>query len=341
MRSTRRPRPRLDVIRDATLEVRGPVVYATLVVLAVFLPELFSTSLQAFPGAAGAGLYPGGAGLADRGAYRRTGAVGAAAQGPGGTCRFRLGARPEKLAAARHFPGSRQISGLTLVVLGVLTLAAVIVLPLLPSTFMPDFREGHFVMQVDASTPGASLAEMADVGKRISAEILALPYVATVSQQIGRADLGEDTNGPHMSEFHVEMKPNATVDQSEAEDALRRIAGHYPGLQGDVRTFLGDRIDESLTGRDRRHCGQVFGDQLDNIDTTAQKVVQTLQGTPGIADLQFKPQRGVPTLMLQLQPATLAGQRPQIGRCAGCGADRLRRPPRWGRPIPATGRSMW
>ena len=64
-----RAAPRLEVIRDATLEVRGPVVYATLVVIAVFLPELFSSSVQGhFVGAAGAGLHPGGAGLAGRGA---------------------------------------------------------------------------------------------------------------------------------------------------------------------------------------------------------------------------------------------------------------------------------
>ena len=90
------PRPRLAVIRDATLEVRGPVVYATLVVIAVFLPELFSTSVQGhFVGAAGAGLHPGGAGLAGRGADRDAGAVRADAQGARRPCRFRLDPRAE------------------------------------------------------------------------------------------------------------------------------------------------------------------------------------------------------------------------------------------------------
>ena len=50
---------------------------------------------------------------------------------------------------------------------------------------------------------------MLAVGKRISRDVLALPYVATVEQQIGRAELGEDTWGPHQSEFHVELKPDA------------------------------------------------------------------------------------------------------------------------------------
>ena len=83
----------------------------------------------------------------------------------------------------------------------VLTIAAGALLPFLSSSFMPDFREGHFVLQVNASAPGASLDEMKAVGRRISTDILALPYVATVSQQLGRAELGEDTSGTHESEF--------------------------------------------------------------------------------------------------------------------------------------------
>ena len=55
---------------------------------------------------------------------------------------------------------------------------------------MPDFREGHFVMQVSSSVPGTSLDEMMAVGKRISRDVLALPYIATVEQQIGRAEPG-------------------------------------------------------------------------------------------------------------------------------------------------------
>ena len=72
-----------------------------------------------------------------------------------------------------------------------------------------------------ASTPGASLEEMRAVGKRITADMLALPYVATVSQQIGRAELGEDTSGPHQSEFQVELKPDADIDQTRSRGCAR------------------------------------------------------------------------------------------------------------------------
>ena len=300
------PQPRLAVIRDATLEVRGPVVYATLVVIAVFLPELFSTSVQ--------GHFVGPLALAFILAVVASLLV-ALTTAPALSA-LMLKARDThvdfgwitslKSRQRRSIAAVNAHFALVVGVLGVLTLCAVAALPFLPSSFMPDFKEFHFVMQVNASTPGASLAEMKAIGKRISAELLALPYVSTASQQIGRAELGEDTNGTHQSEFHIELKPGATVDQSEAEDEIRQIITRYPGIQSEVTTFLGDRIGESLTGDTADISVKVFGDQLDTLDSAAHQIVSALSGMPGIADLQFKPQSATPTLSLQLDPNALA-----------------------------------
>ena len=300
------PRPRLAVIRDATLEVRAPVVYATLVVIAVFLPELFSTSLQ--------GHFVGPLALAFILAVLAS--LGVALTAAPALSALMLDAHDAHADFAwLRWLKDRQRRAIGLVykrfriiaaLLIVLTIAAAALLPFLGGSFMPDFREGHFVIQANSSTPGASLEEMMAVGRNISHDILALPYVATVSQQIGRATLGEDTNGPHQSEFHIELKADADVDQSAAQDALHDIMTHYPGLQTDVRTFLGDRIDESLTGDTADVSVKIFGDQLDILDATAHRVVQALTGAPGIADLQFKSQSGTPTLTVQLQPGALA-----------------------------------
>jgi len=80
-------------------------------------------------------------------------------------------------------------------VLVVLAVAAAAALPFLGGTFMPDFREGHFVMQVSSSVTGTSLDEMLSVGQRISKQVLALPYVQSIEQQVGRAELSEDNLG--------------------------------------------------------------------------------------------------------------------------------------------------
>ena len=71
-------------------------------------------------------------------------------------------------------------------------------------------------------------------------------------------------------------------------------------------TFLGDRISESLTGETADIAIKVFGDNLDTLDTVARRITQALGGTDGIADLQFKPQSGTPTLSLQMDRAALA-----------------------------------
>ena len=142
--------------------------------------------------------------------------------------------------------------------------------------------------------------------ERISADVLKLPYVKSVEQQVGRAELGEDTWGPHQSEFHVELKPDADVDQAGAAGDLRDILSHYPGVQSEVVTFLGDRISESLTGDTAQVAVKVFGDDLGHAGRIGDQVAAVLSKDPGVVDLQFKRQGGTPTIAVELQPKALA-----------------------------------
>jgi len=299
-------RPRLAVILEASLEVRGPVIYATAVVIAVFLPELFTTSVQghfvgplalAFIFAVLASLVvaltttPALCALLLRADHLHSEAAW--------LVRLKQLQRRVIAMASTHF---RAIA----IVLVMLVAAALAVLPFLSGTFMPDFREGHFVMQVTSAVPGTSLDEMLDVGARISAEVLALPYVQSVEQQVGRAELGEDTWGPHRSELHVELKADTTMDQAAAQAALRNIVKHYPGIQTEVVTFLGDRISESLSGETAAVAIKVFGADLDSLDGVGTKIVSELSKIKGIADLEFKRESGTPTLAISLKPPAIA-----------------------------------
>jgi CzcA family heavy metal efflux pump len=300
------PLPCMDVIRDASLEVRGPVIYATLVVIAVFLPELFTSSVQ--------GHFVGPLALSFILAV--TASLLVAMTATPALCalffrdrdahlesRWLTQLKQHQVAAVswvdRHLK-------LVAAVLAVAIAAAIAALPLLGGTFMPDFREGHFVMQVVSSIPGTSLQEMLGLGRRICADVLRLPYVATVEQQVGRAELGEDTWGPHQSEFHVELKAGATVDQARAQEDLRAILQRYPGIQSEVVTFLGDRISESLTGDTAQVAIKVFGDDLGTLDGIGDKIMSALAKENGLVDLQFKRQSGTPTLAIELQPQALA-----------------------------------
>jgi CzcA family heavy metal efflux pump len=300
------PKPRLAVVREASLEVRGPVIYATAVVIAVFLPEVFTSSVQ--------GHFVGPLALAF--IFAVVASLLVAMTATPALCALFLrqhDARPEAAwlrrlktwqAGAVHRVGAH--FRLVAAVLLIMVAASLAALPFVGGTFMPDFREGHFVMQVSSSITGTSLDEMLAVGKRISAEVLALPYVATIEQQIGRAELGEDTWGPHRSEFHVELKPDATVDQSVAQEKLRSILEAYPGIQSEVVTFLGDRISESLSGETAQVAVKIFGDDLDALDAAGDGIVAALGKVPGIVDLQFKRQNGTPTIAIELVPDALA-----------------------------------
>ncbi len=301
-----RPRPRYEVMLEASLEVRGPVIYATAVVIAVFIPEMLTSSVQ--------GHFVGPLALSF--VLAVTASLLVAMTTTPALCMLLLHPSSHKgdagwLARLKEWQ-RRAIAridvrlGLVLAGVGVVVVAAAATVPFLGGTFMPDFREGHFVVQASSTTPGTSLDEMLSFGRRISAEILALPYVATVEHQVGRAETGEDTWGPHQSELHVELKPDAKIDQAEAQTALRNILSGYPGIQGEVVTFLGDRIGESLSGETAQVAIKVFGDDLGALDNVANRIVATLTNEPGVKDLQFKRQDNTPVLSIEPEPRRLA-----------------------------------
>ena len=305
-RSLSEARPRLEVILDASLEVRGPVIYATAVVIAVFIPELLTSSVQ--------GHFVGPLALAFMLAV--TASLLVAMTSTPALCALLLRAervKPEAHWLARLKGWQRDAIqrldrrvGLAVGVIAVLVVAAAALVPFLGGTFMPDFREGHFVMQASSSIPGTSLDEMLRFGRRISAQILALPYVGSVEQQVGRAEAGEDTWGTHRSELHVELKPDATVDQAEAQETLRKILASYPGIQGEVVTFLGDRISESLSGETAQVAIKVFGNDLQALDEVGDRIVAALAGESGVTDLQFKREDNTPTLSIAPESDRLA-----------------------------------
>lgn len=296
----------LQIILDASLEVRGPVIYATAVVVAVFIPELLTSSVQghfvgplalAFILAVAASLLV---------AMTATPAMcalllGRAARTPHPRWLTRL-----KLWQKIAIEWVNRHLAVTIASIGVLLALAAASLPFLGGTFMPEFREGHFVMQASSTVPDTSLEEMRAFGRSVSAEILALPSVRSVEHQIGRAELGEDTWGPHQSELHIELEPDAAVDQSTAQERLRQILASHPGVQGEVLTFLGDRISESLTGDTAQVVIKVFGEDLDALDRAADSIVAALRGERGITDLQFRQQGNAPSLQIVPQPAKLA-----------------------------------
>ena len=300
------PRPAFRVILDASLEVRTAVVYATFVVALVFLPVLTLTGLQGafFAPLALSYIIAILASLAVALTLTPALAYLFFAQGVKQTAEPRLQVflkrlyeRVLKTFAAR--PGLVMALGLLICV------AALLGLPGFGKEFLPEFREGHFVLQVSVA-PGSSLAETLRVGGQISAALRANPNIATVEQQVGRAEQGEDPWGPHRSELHVEMRKISGEEQEQMEEVIRKMLEGIPGIQFEVMTFLGDRIGESISGETQPVVVNVFGSDLDALDAKAKEIQQVLAGVHGAKDVQVKSPPGAPRLAVKLRPERLA-----------------------------------
>jgi CzcA family heavy metal efflux pump len=301
-----RPRSSFAVVLAASLEVRSAVVFASLVVVTVFLPVLTLTGLQGsfFAPLALAYILAILASLAV--ALTLTPALALAIFARG--MRAEAEPRLQRWIRARYARVLARVARQPRQLMAAVALLCVVglaVLPFLGGEFLPDFREGHFVLQVSAA-PGTAIEEMKRIGAQISRDLLRLPAIATVEQQIGRAEQGEDTWGPHRSEFHVELKPVGARVQARTADEIRAVLAGYPGLQSEVLTFLGDRISETITGEVAPVVVNIFGDDLDVLDAKAREVADVLATVPGAADVVVKSPPGSPLTAVHLRPARLA-----------------------------------
>ncbi len=297
------PRPTLPVVLDATLEVRNSVVYATFVVAMVFVPVLTMTGLQ------GRFFTPLGVAfiLANLASL-----VVALTVTPALCLALLSRSKPHdepaylKRAKSLHRHALEKLDNWpkTIIVVALLLfLVALATLPFFGGEFLPDFREGHFVCGL-AMTPGTSLAEMKRIGTRISNDVLKIPAVKTVSEQIGRAEGGEDTWPPNQAELHIELKPDSGVDQAKVQQQIRDVLASYPGMQSDVLTFLGDRLGETISGETAQVVISIYGDDLDVLDQKAAEIVQVLGKIPGSADVQLTTPT-TPRVMIRLRPDRL------------------------------------
>ena len=299
------PRSLFRVILDASLEVRTAVVYATFVVALVFLPVLTLTGLQ--------GAFFAPLALSYIIAILASLAVALTLTPALSFLLFRRGVKNSEeprlqLALKNGYTRVlRRLAGHPGVVIGlavVVCLAAALKLPGFGKEFLPEFREGHFVLAVSMA-PGSSLEEMLRVGGGISRALLANTNIATVEQQIGRAEQGEDPWGPHRSEFHVALKKTSGEEQEAVEKEIQGLLEGIPGIQFEVMTFLGDRIGESISGETQPVVINIFGADLDALDSAAQDIKGVLENVPGAAEVQLKSPPGAPRMSVKLLPERL------------------------------------
>lgn len=307
-------RTRLAVVLEASIEIRSAMVYATVVVLLVFVPVLLQS------GVTGRFIAP----LAWAFILSVLASLAVAIVVTPALATLLL-ARGAPRAEPRWLPRLRAAQAATIVrlarrpwrALALLLVAFVVVAALalrVPAQLLPDFRESHFVVQVSARQPGMARGEMLRLGEALSARLRALPQVATVEEQIGRSELGEDTWTVDRGELHVELKHDPSIDQAAAQAAIRDVLEDFPSLQSEVVTFIGDRLSETLTGETTQVAVQLYGDDLDALDRAAQQARAALATVPGVVDLQSSAGTRAPGYRLQADAAALTayGVDPQL-----------------------------
>ena len=313
-----RGNPRTDwrVVLNASLEVRSSVIYATFIVVLVFMPMLFLS------GVAGRMFQP----LALTYIYALLASLLVALTVTPALCylmlhrgvSFRNGDPPlvhwlkhryEKLL--RGIEGSAKpviFSALMVVLLG---MAAI---PLFRIEFVPELREGHYIVHMTA-LPGTSESESLRIGAKVIQAIHSVERVKSVTQWVGRAQNGADTFGMHYSEIEVEIGPLPAREQKEVLDSIRKklnsVEGKpgvtpFPGVSFGINTFLAERIEETVSGYAAEFVVEIFGQDLDLLDRDAKLLAQAIAAIPGARDVTTQSQPGTPQLEFRLDPQRIA-----------------------------------
>ena len=294
------PLPMATVVYNASIEVRSSVVYASFIVALVFVP------LLTLEGVAGRLFAPLG--------YSYILAILAsllvALTLTPALCFMLLdkqiseAAEPPLIRRIKPFYRKLLLSvdhHFNLIIFGVLVicLAGLLVFFKLDSKFLPELREGHYIVHT-SSIPGTSLSESLRIGTRLTEQFLKIKGVQSVSQWAGRAERGADTYGSHYSEYEVRLDDLSGVGQQQVLTKMREILSEFPGIVFEVNTFLSERVDETISGYTSPVVVNIFGDDLNVLDSKAQAVASIMQGIEGAVDVQLRSPPATPLLQIHL-----------------------------------------
>jgi CzcA family heavy metal efflux pump len=275
--------PLSSVILDASLEVRGPIVYATLMAMVVLAPVFL---LEGLSGAffrplamsytlailvsmiVALTVTPALAYLLMRNAplENRFSPVVPWLQKNYSAILRRIIHRP------RYAYGA----------VGAIALIGFMVLPQLGQELLPSFKERDFLMHW-LTKPGTSQPEMARITTRASVELRSIPGVRNFGAHIGQALLSDEPYGPYFGENWVSVDPSVNYDKTV--NAIQEVVDGYPGLYHDVQTYLKERIREVLTGAKQAVVVRIYGDDITALRTQAEKVKESLGGVEGLVSL--------------------------------------------------------
>jgi CzcA family heavy metal efflux pump len=294
-----------QVVLAASLEVRSAVVYASLIVVLVFLPVFFLDGLAGsfFRPLALAYVLAIAASLLV--ALTVTPALSLMLL-PGATDKRRESPLVHWLKAAYRavLPAFVKRPGVAVVTLaGAFAVTGWLVYGL-GEEFLPSFQENDFLMHW-VEKPGTSLEAMRRLTVRASQDLKEIKEVRNFGSHIGRAEVADEVVGPNFTELWISVDPKA--DYKTAMGKVQHVIDGYPGLvQKDVLTYLKERIKEVLTGAGATVVVRIFGPDLATLRTKAAEVAAAIKDVEGVTDLKVESQVMVPQLDVRLRPEAAA-----------------------------------
>ncbi|MGM9470696.1 efflux RND transporter permease subunit [Pseudarthrobacter sp. YS3] len=298
------------VVVNASLEVRGPIVYATLIIVVATLPIFFLDGLT------GAFFRP----LATSYTLAVVASmVVALTVTPAMAYIVLRNAKLEdrdpplvRVLKRWYAKGLRPI--VRRPVPGYLALAAfgvvgIVAAPLLGQSLLPSFKERDFLMHW-VTQPGTSNAEEVRVSQLACNELMTIPGVNNCGSHIGQAFAADEVVGVNFGENWISVDPGVDYDDTLA--SIQSVVEGYPGIQRDVQTYLKERIREVLTGTGYAVVVRVYGDDLATLRQEADKIKGILGGIDGAIGAKVALQANIPQIDVEvnLEAANRFGLKP-------------------------------
>ncbi len=195
------------------------------------------------------------------------------------------------------------------ITVGVIVLVGILIVPQLGQSLLPSFKERDFLMHW-LTKPGTSWPEMDRITIQGSKELRSIPGVRNFGAHIGQALIMDEVVGVYFGENWISVDPK--VDYDETLERIQATVDGYPGLYRDVQTYLKERIREVLTGSSEAIVVRIYGDDLDLLRGKANQVKDALTGIKGIIDLHVEFLENIPQIevMVNLKKARRYGIKP-------------------------------
>lgn len=297
------PRPRLEVIANASGEVRNSILYATLFIILVFVPLLSLSGVEGrlFTPIAIATMVSMGASF-----------VVSLTVIPV-LCSLLL--RPK--AGKEHKDGfivrgmkwlftktflfvSLRAPALVVTVALMVLTAAALLYPQLGKEFLPEFKEETIVVATTAS-PGTSLQQTSQIAHAIDKTLLAMPDVKSVGHRVGRAERGDHVVPVSTVEFDIELKEGDRPREEIIEEIRERVsAKNFPGTFSAISGPLKDRIGHMLSGVSAKVAIKVYGKDLDTIRDIGEQIRDIAHGIKGLETARVEQQAPIPQLRIEV-----------------------------------------